>query len=148
MVDALVKQIVKNKKKLGRSCGFPAFDPIYHDEPTEPEEYHLVKTKRFPCQTYGSGSDSSNEPFGTNSICSAKRGMGNQRCLQTQRRQLWPYRTGLGLKFPMGIRQIYVAGDSDSPRPLRQIVAVFDNKSHLKDNLVLGTILKNRDILI
>ena len=48
VVDALVKQIVKNKNKLGQKLRVSAFDPIYHDEPTEPEEYHLVKTKRFP----------------------------------------------------------------------------------------------------
>lgn len=48
VVDALVKQIVKNKTKLEQKLRVSAFDPSYHDEPAEPEEYRLVKTKRFP----------------------------------------------------------------------------------------------------
>ena len=48
VVDALFKQIVKNKSKLEQKLRDAAFDPRYHDEMAEEEALHVVKVKTFP----------------------------------------------------------------------------------------------------
>ena len=46
VVDSLVRQIVKNKTRLEKRLRVNAFAPEYQDA-VEPEEYRVVKTKRF-----------------------------------------------------------------------------------------------------
>lgn len=48
VTDSLFRQIVKNKNKLSKRLKDTAFSPEYHDEVYEPEEYRVVRTKRFP----------------------------------------------------------------------------------------------------
>ena len=46
-VDSLFRQIVKNKSKLERRLKSNAFNPDYDDAPYAPEDYKVVRTKRF-----------------------------------------------------------------------------------------------------
>lgn len=45
--DLLFRQIVKNKNKLQDRLKSSAFSPEYDDAPYQPEEYQVVRTKRF-----------------------------------------------------------------------------------------------------
>ena len=47
VVDSLFRQIVKNKSKLQDRLKASAFNPEYDDAPYQPEEYRVVRTKRF-----------------------------------------------------------------------------------------------------
>ena len=46
--DLLFRQIVKNKNKLEHRLKASAFNAEYDDAPYQPEEYQVVRTKRFP----------------------------------------------------------------------------------------------------
>lgn len=46
--DLLFRQIVKNKSKLEQRLKASAFNAEYDDAPYQPEEYQVVRTKRFP----------------------------------------------------------------------------------------------------
>ncbi len=46
--DLLFRQIVKNKSKLESRLKSGAYNAEYDDAPYQPEEYQVVRTKRFP----------------------------------------------------------------------------------------------------
>ena len=46
--DLLFRQIVKNKSKLEHRLKSSAFNAEYDDAPYQPEDYQVVRTKRFP----------------------------------------------------------------------------------------------------
>ena len=46
--DLLFRQIVKNKNKLTKRMKSATFTPEFVEEMYEPDEYRVVKTKRFP----------------------------------------------------------------------------------------------------
>lgn len=48
VVDSLFRQIVKNKNKLTKRMKSATFTPEFVEEMYEPDEYRVVKTKRFP----------------------------------------------------------------------------------------------------
>lgn len=48
VIDSLFRQIVKNKSKLEKRMKSASFTPEFVEEMDEPEEYRVVKTKRFP----------------------------------------------------------------------------------------------------
>ena len=48
VIDSLFRQIVKNKSKLEKRMKAAAFTPDFVEEMYEPDEYKVVKTKRFP----------------------------------------------------------------------------------------------------
>ncbi len=48
VVDSLFRQIVKNKNKLEKRMKSASFTPEFIEEMYEPDEYKVVKTKRFP----------------------------------------------------------------------------------------------------
>lgn len=48
VVDSLFRQIVKNKNKLEQRLKNSAFSDQYEDETVEPEDYRVVRTKKFP----------------------------------------------------------------------------------------------------
>lgn len=47
-IDSLFRQIVKNKNKLEKRMKSASFTPEFVEEMYEPDEYKVVKTKRFP----------------------------------------------------------------------------------------------------
>lgn len=48
VIDSLFRQIVKNKNKLEKRMKSASFTPEFIEEMYEPDEYKVVKTKRFP----------------------------------------------------------------------------------------------------
>lgn len=48
VVDLLFRQIVKNKSKLEKRLKTAAFSPEYPDEVFEPDDYNIVRSKKFP----------------------------------------------------------------------------------------------------
>ena len=48
VIDSLFRQIVKNKSKLEKRMKAAAFTPDFVEEMYAPDEYKVVKTKRYP----------------------------------------------------------------------------------------------------
>lgn len=61
VIDSLFRQIVKNKSKLEKRMKAAAFTPDFVEEMYEPDEYKVVKTKRFPVKPMEVKKPSANE---------------------------------------------------------------------------------------